>query len=57
MVDFVIVGAGLTGCVLAERLATVKNKKVLLIDRRKHLGGNCYDYYDDHGVLVHESFA
>ena len=50
--DFLIVGAGLAGSILAERLNSV-GKKVVLIDKRDHIGGNCYDYYDSSGVLVH----
>lgn len=41
--DYLIVGAGFSGSVLAERLQSI-GKKVLVIDRRKHIGGNCYDY-------------
>lgn len=52
--DFLIVGAGYAGSVLAERLASQANKKVLLIDRRNHIGGNAYDHYDDDGILVHK---
>jgi UDP-galactopyranose mutase len=52
--DFLIVGAGFAGSVLAERLATQLNKKVLIIDHRTHIGGNCYDYYNHAGVLVHK---
>jgi len=51
--DFLIVGAGFSGAVLAERLNSI-NKKVLVIEKRSHLGGNSYDYYDEHGVLVHK---
>ncbi|MEM4181811.1 MAG: UDP-galactopyranose mutase [Candidatus Pacearchaeota archaeon] len=51
--DFLIVGAGPSGCVMAERLASIR-KKILMIDKRDHIGGNCYDYYDDFGVLVHK---
>jgi UDP-galactopyranose mutase len=51
--DYLIVGAGFTGIVLAERIASI-GKKVLLIDKREHIGGNCYDYYDEAGVLVHK---
>ena len=51
--DFLIVGAGLSGAVLAERLNSI-NKKVLIVDKRNHIGGNCYDYYDDNGVLIHK---
>jgi UDP-galactopyranose mutase len=54
MFDFVIVGAGFAGCVLAERLASHSGKQVLLIDRRPHIGGNAYDHYDDSGLLVHK---
>jgi len=54
MFDYLIVGAGFAGSVLAERLATVANKKVLLIDKRSHIGGNAYDYYNEDGILVHK---
>jgi len=49
--DYVIVGAGFSGAVMAERLATQLNKKILVIDKRNHIGGNCYDYTDE-GVLI-----
>ena len=54
MFDFLIVGAGFSGSVIAERLATQQNKKVLLVDRRPHIAGNAYDYYDDAGILIHK---
>ena len=54
MFDFLIVGAGFSGSVLAERLATQQGKKVLLVDRRPHIAGNAYDYYDDAGILIHK---
>ncbi len=54
MIDYLIVGAGLTGCVLAERLASRRGKTVLIVDKRDHVGGNCYDYYDPAGILVHK---
>ena len=53
MFDYLIVGAGFAGSVLAERLARVAGKKVLICDKRPHIGGNAYDHYDDAGVLVH----
>jgi len=53
-VDWLIVGAGFTGCTLAERIATQLNQKVLLIDRRNHVGGNAYDYHDRNGILLHK---
>jgi UDP-galactopyranose mutase len=52
--DWLVVGAGFAGSVLAERLATQRNEKVLLIDRRPHLGGNAYDRLDAAGVLIHQ---
>lgn len=54
MFDYVIVGAGFAGSVLAERLARVCDKSVLLVDRRPHIGGNAYDHYNEHGILVHK---
>src|SRR5947209_20190819 len=54
MFDYLIVGAGFAGSVLAERLASQLDKKVLLIDRRNHIGGNAYDHYDQDGLLVHK---
>jgi len=54
MYDYVVVGAGFAGCVLAERLASVANKKVLILDKRNHIGGNAYDHYDEAGILVHK---
>jgi UDP-galactopyranose mutase len=54
MFDYLIVGAGFAGSVLAERLATQANKKVLIIDKRDHIGGNAYDYYNTDGILIHK---
>ncbi|MDZ8186295.1 MAG: UDP-galactopyranose mutase [Nostoc sp. ChiSLP02] len=51
--DYLVVGAGFSGSVIAERLATQSGKKVLIIDKRNHIGGNAYDHYDEHGILVH----
>ena len=51
--DFLIVGAGFAGSVLAERLAADAGKRVLLIDRRPHIGGNAYDQLDAAGLLIH----
>ncbi|RRB07186.1 UDP-galactopyranose mutase [Larkinella rosea] len=51
--DFAIVGAGYAGSVLAERLASQSGKKVLVIDKRPHIGGNAYDYYNEDGILIH----
>jgi UDP-galactopyranose mutase len=54
MFDYLIVGAGFAGSVLAERLAAGSDKKVLLCDRRPHIGGNAYDHYNEAGILVHK---
>lgn len=54
MFDYLIVGAGFAGSVLAQRLASGLNARVLLIDRRDHIGGNAYDHYDAAGILVHK---
>jgi UDP-galactopyranose mutase len=51
--DFLVVGAGFAGSVVAERLATYLDARVLLVDCRPHIGGNAYDHYDDSGILVH----
>ncbi len=51
--DYLVVGAGFAGSVLAERLATVLDKRVLIIDKRDHVGGNTFDYLDAAGILVH----
>lgn len=52
--DYLIVGAGFAGSILAERLACGSGKKVLLIDCRPHIAGNAYDYYDKAGILIHQ---
>src|SRR6187401_3435137 len=52
--DYLIVGAGFAGSVLAERLARGSGKSVLLCDRRNHVGGNAYDHTDAAGILVHK---
>src|SRR5436305_10491310 len=54
MFDFMVVGAGFAGSVLAERLARGAGKRVLIVEKRSHIGGNAYDHYDDDGVLVHK---
>ena len=53
MFDFLIVGAGFAGSILAERLAREDGARVLLIDRRPHIAGNAFDDHDDAGILVH----
>ncbi|MCL0070513.1 UDP-galactopyranose mutase [Dehalococcoidia bacterium] len=52
--NYVIVGAGLAGATIAERIASQLDEEVLVIEKRKHIAGNCYDFYDDAGILVHK---
>lgn len=52
--DYVVVGCGFAGSVVAQKLAEEGNKKVLIIDKRNHLGGNAYDCIDEAGVLIHK---
>ena len=54
MFDYLIVGAGFAGSTLAERLAAGSDKKVLICDKRPHIGGNAYDHYNEAGILVHK---
>ena len=53
MFDWLVVGAGFAGATLAERLATVRGERVLVIDRRDHIAGNAYDEQDAAGILMH----
>ena len=53
MYDYLIVGAGFAGSVMAERLASQLNKKILIVEKRNHIAGNAYDEFDEHGILVH----
>jgi UDP-galactopyranose mutase len=52
--DYLIAGAGLAGAVLAERLANGMGKRVLIFDKRDHIAGNTFDFYDAAGILVHK---
>ena len=52
MYNSIIIGAGCAGATMARQLAD-NGQKVLVIDKRPHIGGNCYDAYDEHGVLIH----
>lgn len=54
MYDVIVVGAGIAGAVAARKLAEEKGKKVLVVERRSHIAGNCYDLPDEYGVLIHE---
>jgi UDP-galactopyranose mutase len=52
--DYIVVGAGIAGITFAENIANRLNKKVLLIEKRNHIGGNCYDEYNEDGILIHK---
>ncbi len=54
MYDWMIVGAGFAGSVLAERIASQRKEKVILVDRRPHIGGNAYDQFNEAGILIHK---
>jgi UDP-galactopyranose mutase len=54
MFDYLVIGAGFAGATIAERLAAHAGKKVLICDKRPHIGGNAYDHYDEAGVLIHK---
>jgi UDP-galactopyranose mutase len=54
MFDYLVVGAGFAGSVLAERLASQAGKRVLVVEKRNHIGGNAYDCHDDAGVMIHK---
>ena len=54
MFDYLVVGAGFAGATIAQRLAAHGGHKVIVCDKRPHIGGNAYDHYDDAGILVHK---
>lgn len=54
MYDCVVIGAGIAGTVVARKLAEERGKKVLVLERREHIGGNCYDELDHYGIRVHK---
>jgi UDP-galactopyranose mutase len=51
--NYLVVGSGFAGLTMAERLATQCDKRSLIIEKRNHIGGNAYDFYDNAGVLIH----
>ncbi len=54
MYDILVIGSGFAGSVVADKLAREAGKKVLIIEKRDHIGGNCYDKNDEHGILIHQ---
>ena len=55
--DIIVVGCGLSGVVIAERFSLLQNKKVLIIDKRDHIGGNCYDYHDEETNILMNKYG
>jgi len=51
--DLLIIGSGPVGCVIAERAAKIKKWNVLLVEKRNHIAGNCYDEKNNKGILIH----
>lgn len=54
MYDSIVIGAGAAGSTVARKLAEEGKRKVLVIEKRSHIGGNCYDKSDRHGIMIHE---
>lgn len=54
MYDSIIVGCGFAGATVARELAERGNENVLVIEKRNHIAGNCYDLYDEHGIFIHQ---
>ena len=54
MYDSIVIGCGFAGAVVARKLAEMKGQSVLVLDARDHIGGNCYDREDEHGILIHQ---
>lgn len=52
MYNIIIVGSGFSGSILARKLAEDLNQKVLVVEKRSHIGGNAYDEKDDNGILI-----
>jgi len=53
MYDSIVVGSGIAGSTVARQLAEQGKRNVLVLEKRKHIGGNCYDCFDEHGILIH----
>lgn len=53
MYDVIVIGSGFAGAVVADKMAKA-GKKVLVLEKRNHIGGNCYDEYDEHSILIHK---
>ena len=49
-----VVGAGFSGAVIANLIATKLNEEVVVIDKKEHIAGNCFDYKDKNGIMIHK---
>ena len=52
MKKIIVIGSGFSGSILARKIAEELNEKVLVVEKRCHIGGNMYDEYDEHGILI-----
>ena len=54
MFNYLIIGSGFARNVIAERIANILTEKVLIIEKRNHIGGNCFNYRDKNGIIIHK---
>lgn len=54
MYDSIVIGTGFAGSIIARELAERGGENVLVIEKRAHIAGNCYDYKEEHGILIHK---
>jgi UDP-galactopyranose mutase len=54
MFKYLIIGSGIAGSVMANKIATQLNEKVLIVEKKLHIGGNCYDYKDENNIFIHK---
>jgi len=52
--NYLIIGSGFARNVIAERIANILTEKVLIIEKRNHIGGNCFNYRDKNGIIIHK---
>ena len=52
--DAIVIGSGIAGAVAARCMAEEQGKRVLVLEKKEHIGGNCYDEKDAHGILIHK---